>query len=205
VPVPSRRFLTRALLAAVLGLTAVFTAACGSSGSARGLLTAAESRRISSALSAVSSAVRAHSCSRTRTAINALNRSLQNLPAGTNPKLVHNLGHGATTVGQLASTECARRQKPRTTTTSTSTTATTTVTTTQPTATQTTPTTPSVPTTNTTPSTTPATTSSTPAPTPTTGAGGSAGNGQGAGGSPGGGNGGGGGGGAGLTGGGNSQ
>lgn len=202
MPVPSRRFLTRALLAAVLGLTAVFTAACGASGSAKGLLTAAESRTISSALAAVSSAVRAHSCSRTRTAVNALNRSLQNLPAGTNPKLVHNLGHGATTVGQLASTECARRQKPRTTTTttSTSTTATTTVTTTQPTTTQTTPTTPSVRTTNTTPSRTPATTPSTPAPTPTTGAG----NGQGAGGSPGGGNGGGGGG-AGLTGGGNSQ
>ncbi|HET9125848.1 MAG TPA: hypothetical protein VFN65_13295 [Solirubrobacteraceae bacterium] len=198
MPVPSRRFLTRALLAAILGPTAVFTAACGSSGSDKGLLTAAESRTISSALSAVSSAVRAHSCSRARTAVNALNRSLQNLPAGTNPKLVHNLGHGATTVGQLASTECAPRQKPRTTTTSTSTTATTTVTTTQPTTTQTTQTTPSVPTTNTTPSTTPATTPSTPAPTPTTGAG--AGNGQGAGGTPGGG-----GGGAGLTGGGNSQ
>ncbi len=89
MPARSRRLLTRALLAAVLGFAAAFAVACGSSGSGKGLLSADESRTISSALDAVSSAVHAHSCARTKTALTALDASLQNLSAATNSRLVH--------------------------------------------------------------------------------------------------------------------
>jgi hypothetical protein len=159
--------LTRALLAAVLGFAAAFVVACGSSGSGKGLLSAGESRTISSALDAVSSAVRAHSCARAKTALTALDASLQSLSSGTNSKLVQNLGHGASTVSQAALTQCHRQVT--TTTTSSSTTATSssvTTTTTAPTTSTTTsvPTTQSTPTTISTPETTPATTPSTPTP-----------------------------------------
>ena len=195
----SRRLLTRALLVAVLGLTAAFAAACGSSGSGKGLLSADESRTISSALDAVSSAVRAHSCARTKTALTALDDSLQHLSAGTSSKLAQSLGHGASTVSQAALTQCHHRV----TTTTTSSTTTPTTTTVAPTTTTTTPTmsttptvstTQSTSTTNSTPATTPATTPSTPTP------GNGNGNGNGKGNGHGNGNGNGGGGGAGLTG-----
>jgi hypothetical protein len=187
VPARSRRLLTRALLAAMLGFAAALVVACGSSGSGKGLLSADESRTISSALDAVSSAVHAHSCARAKTALTALDDSLQNLSDGTNSKLVHNLGHGASTVSQVALTQC-HQQATTTTTSSTTTTTSSTVATTTSTPTTTTtlsvPTTQSTPTTISTPQTTPATTPSTSTP----------GNGNGNG------NGGGGGGGAGLTG-----
>jgi hypothetical protein len=195
VPARTRRLITRALLAAVLGLTAAFAVACGSSGSGKGLLSADESRTISSALDGVSSAVRAHSCSRTKTALNALDASLQNLP-GANAKLVRNLAHGASTVSQAALTQCAHPVRTTSTTSSTTSTTSTVVTTTS-TATSTTPsvpTTQSTPTTHSTPATTPATTPSTT--TPGNGNGNGNGNGKG----NGSGNGNGGGGGAGLTG-----
>jgi uncharacterized membrane protein YgcG len=194
VPARTRRLITRALLAAVLGLTAAFAVACGSSGSGKGLLSADESRTISSALDGVSSAVRAHSCSRTKTALNALDASLQNLP-GANAKLVRNLAHGASTVSQAALTQCAHPVRTTSTTSSTTSTTSTVVTTT--TATRTTP---SVPTTQSTP-TTPSTPATTPATTPsTTTPGNGNGNGNGGGNGNGNGNGNGGGGGAGLTG-----
>jgi hypothetical protein len=165
VPARSRRFLTRALLAATLGFAAAFAVACGSSGSSKGLLSAAESRTIVGALDAVSSAVRAHSCARTKSAVTALDDSLQNLSAETSSKLAENLGHGASTVSQLALTQCAH---PVTTTSTSSTTTTTTsavvTTSTAPTtSTPSVPTTQSVPTTSSSPQTTPATTPSTPA------------------------------------------
>jgi hypothetical protein len=166
VPARSRRFLIRALLAAVLGLTAAFAVACGSSGSGKGLLSADESRTISSALDAVSSAVRAHSCARTKTALTALDESLQNLSATTDAKLKENLGHGASTVSQAALTQC-HRQVTTTATSSTTTTTSTTLTTTTTATTSSAPsvpTTQSVPTTNSTPATTPPTTASTPTP-----------------------------------------
>jgi hypothetical protein len=178
VPTRTRRFLIRALLAAVLGLTAAFAAACGSSGSGKGLLSADQSQSISSALDGVSSAVRAHSCARTRSALNALDSSLQNLP-GANQKLVQNLAHGASAVSQAALTQCAHpvtttsTSSSTTTTTPTSVTTTTTTTTTPPTV----PTTQSIPTTASTPATTPATTPSTPA----SGSGNGSGNGSGGG------------------------
>jgi len=175
VPAPSRRLLPRALLAAVLGLTAAFAVACGSSGgSDKGLLSSAQSGPILSALSSISSAVHAHSCARARTAVAALDRSLQDLPSQTSTKLVQNLGHGASTVSQLALTQCRPAPSTKTTTT---TTAVTTPATTSTTATTTTtvPTTQSTPTTPSTPQTTPETTPSTPTPTTGSGSGGNGG------------------------------
>ena len=165
MPARSRRLLIRALLAAVLGFTAAFAVACGSSGSGKGLLSADQSRSISNALDAVSSAVHAHSCPRTQTALNALDNSLQNLlSSGTNPKLVRNLGHGASTVSQAALTQCHSHPKQTTTSSSSTTTSTAVVTTTTTTSsTPSVPTTQSVPTTVSSPQTTPATTPSTPA------------------------------------------
>jgi hypothetical protein len=184
VPARSRRFLTRALLAAVLGFTAAFAVACGSSGSGKGLLSAGESRTISSALDAVSSAVRAHSCTRAKSAVTALDASLQNLSPNTSSQLVRNLGHGATTVSQLALSQCHPHPKPTTTSTTATTTTSTTVvtTTTQTSTTPSVPSTPSVPTTSSTPETTPATTQSTPAPGNGSGNGNGNGNGSGGGG-----------------------
>jgi len=154
------------MLAAVLGFAAAFAVACGSSGSGKGLLSADQSRSISNALDAVSSAVHAHSCPRTQTALNALDNSLQNLlSSGTNPKLVRNLGHGASTVSQAALTQCHSHPKQTTTSSSSTTTTSTAVvtTTTTTSSTPSVPTTQSVPTTVSSPQTTPATTPSTPA------------------------------------------
>lgn len=165
MPAAPRRFLLRALLAAVLGLTAAFAVACGSSGSGKGLLSAAESRTIVSALNGISSAVRQHSCARTRTSLQALDNALRNLSPSTSSALVNRLAHGATRVSTLAQGQCAKPQK---TTTTSSTTASTTSSTTSSTPTPTTTqsqsvsTTQSVPTTSSNPQSTPGTTPSTP-------------------------------------------
>jgi hypothetical protein len=168
VPAAPRRLLTRVLLAAVLGVGAALAVACGSSGGGKGLLSRAESRTIMSALNGISAGVRHHSCARVRAGVQALDNALSHLSSGTSTKLVQNLGHGATTVKQLAQSQCARPQK---TTTSSSSTSTSTTTSTTPTTTSTTQTgtTTSTPTTGSTPTTdsNPQTTATAPAaPTP---------------------------------------
>lgn len=187
MPAAPRRFLLRALLAAVLGLTAAFAVACGSSGSGKGLLSAAESRTIVRALNGISSAVRQHSCARTRTSLKALDNALRNLSPSTSSALVNRLAQGATTVSTRAQNQCAKPQKTTTTSSTTaSTTSSTTSSTPTPTPTTTTQsqsisTTQSVPTTSSNPQTTPGTTPST-ATNPGPGNGNGNGNGKGGGG-----------------------
>jgi hypothetical protein len=147
----------RATLAVILGITAAFVAACGSSsGGGHGLLSAGQNSTLSGELSAISDAVSAGSCSRANVAVNRLEDTLAKLPASVNQRLAHNLGQGATTVKSLALKDCAAHTTSTSSTTS---------------ATQSTSTTLSTSTTTSTPTSTSATapaTSSTPATTPGT-------------------------------------
>lgn len=95
---------SRAFLAGSLGFAAAFAVACGSSGS--GLLTPGQSSTLASQLSAISSAVGSGRCAQAQAAATSLTNAVNNLPGSIDPTLMRNLGQGATTVAQLASSNC---------------------------------------------------------------------------------------------------
>jgi hypothetical protein len=130
-------FGSRASLAAVLGVTAAFAVACGSSGN--GVLSSDQSSSIAAQLTSVSAAVDAGHCVKAAAASRRLTNVVAGLPSDVNQKLFANLGQGAATVSALATKQCRSSGSTTTpTVTSTSSTVTTTstqaVTTTTPTA-----------------------------------------------------------------------
>lgn len=123
---------SRAILAGGLGFTAAFVVACGGS---NGLLTADQAGTLSDRLDAISQAVNSGNCSAATGAANAFNTAVGDLPPSVSTKLVQNLGDGAQTVKQLATSDCS---SAATSTKSTKSTSTSVTTSTQPTTTTTT-------------------------------------------------------------------
>lgn len=157
---PRLRRLLALLLAFALGIgAAAGLAACGSSGSSKALIPAANADQLKSDLDAVSAAVSNQDCSKADSALAQLQRDLQQLPARTSPRLTRKLTEGYDRLRRQAGREC----RPRTTSTQTIPTTTTVVPTTTVTTTATTPTT-TTPTTTTTTTTPTTTTTSTIAP-----------------------------------------
>jgi hypothetical protein len=121
----------QALLAGGLGFAVSFLVACGGGS---GLLTADQANNLNSQLDQVSSALDAGQCDAAASAAAGLRNAVENLPASINSTLVSNLKQGASTVGDLATTEC-HSQTTKTTTTPTTSTSTTSTTSTQSTTT----------------------------------------------------------------------
>jgi hypothetical protein len=94
-------------------------AACGSSTS--GYLSASQKATLSGHLDAISADVQAGQCRKARAESNALNSAVAGLPSSVSSTLLHNLGHGASTIKTLT----AHCGAGNVTTTSASTTATT--------------------------------------------------------------------------------
>ena len=146
------RYAPRAILACGLGFAVSFVAACGGGS---GLLSGDQSDALSGQADHVVSAVQSGNCGAAVNASAVLNGDVQNLPANVNSTLRSNLTQGASTIAELARTDCHHHTAaPKSATTSTSTT-----TTSKSTSTATTTTTPTT--------TTSASTTSTSATTPT--------------------------------------
>ncbi len=158
------RALAILLAAGSLGLGASLLAACGERND---LIAASNAGALNRALDAVDSAVADGNCRAADRAASALRDEVAGLPLTVNARVRRNLAQGASTVSELAATDC-RTKPPTTTTDTTPTTTTPTTTTTDTTPTTTTPTT----TTDTTTTTTGTTTTTTTAPTQPNGGGG---------------------------------
>jgi hypothetical protein len=153
-------FANRAIVAAGLGFAVSALVGCGGSG---GLLSGSQADRLNNQLSQASQDLAAYQCRDATRDITNFRNSVDSLNS-VNATLIGNLDQGASTIQQLASTECPVDRQTRTTKTATTRTNTdTTATTTTNTATDTTPT-------QTTPSTT-VITLTTPTDTTTTGTG----------------------------------
>jgi hypothetical protein len=148
------RYAPRAILAGVLGFAVSFVVACGGGS---GLLSGDQSNSLSSQLNQVSAAVQSGNCGAASNASAGFNNAVQNLPVTVNPTLRSNLSQGASTVAQLAQTDCHHHTTTTTTTapTTSSTTSTTAPTTSTKTSTSTSTSTTSTSTTNTTATTPP--------------------------------------------------
>jgi hypothetical protein len=96
-------FGSRAFLAGSLGFAAAFVVACGGGS---GLLSGDQSSSLSSQLQSISVALGSHQCGSAASAATSLNNAVANLPSTVNTTLLQNLGQGAATVGQLASSDC---------------------------------------------------------------------------------------------------
>jgi hypothetical protein len=122
------RYAPRAILAAGLGLAASFVVACGGGS---GLLSSDQSDALSGQADHIVSAVQSGNCGAAVNASAVLNGDVQNLPATVNSTLRSNLTQGASTIAELARTDCHHHPaatKPATTSTPTTTTPTTTTT-----------------------------------------------------------------------------
>jgi hypothetical protein len=96
-------FGSRAFLAGGLGFAAAFVVACGGG---NGLLSANQSSSLSGQLQSISVALTSHQCGAAANAATSLNNAVANLPSTVNTTLLQNLGQGASTVAQLASSDC---------------------------------------------------------------------------------------------------
>jgi hypothetical protein len=110
------RFGSRAFLAGGLGFAAAFVVACGGG---NGLLSGDQSSSLSSQLQSISVALGSHQCGAAASAATSLNNAVANLPSTVNTTLLQNLGQGASTVGQLASSDCQSTSSTSSSSTST--------------------------------------------------------------------------------------
>ena len=154
------RYAPRAILAAGLGFAAAFVVACGGGS---GLLSGDQSGALSSQADAVSSAVQAGNCGAAVNASAILSGDVRTLPVTVNSTLRSNLSQAASTISQLAQTDCRQHAATAASTPTTSSTSTSTTSTSTSTSTSTTTTTPTTTTTST------STTSSTATTPPNTG------------------------------------
>jgi hypothetical protein len=123
------------LVAALLGVGAAFLVACGER---NGLIPASDAARITSDLSAVSSAVAAGNCDAAGVAATRVRGDILKLPGTVDPKLVNRLNDGAGALSARAPVQCTQAQTQPTAPTGTTATTQTDTTTTDTTTTDTT-------------------------------------------------------------------